>query len=111
MRVCIVEGCPELTTGSRCPMHTSEKNAAAGSRQARGYDRAYELDRARWVPRVAAGTVSCWSCGERISPFEPWDNGHCEADRSVIHGPQHRACNRDTSQYGCKHPAHISPDA
>lgn len=110
MKVCSEPGCPELVEsgarGTRCATHRSRYEQARGSRQQRGYDRAYELDRVRWAKRVAAGSVCCWSCGERISPLEPWDHGHCELDRSIIHGPQHRACNRDTSRFGCAHPDH-----
>jgi hypothetical protein len=58
---------------------------------------------------VARGTAVCWSCGGRISPLEPWDDGHCDDDRSVIHGAQHEACNRDTSTAApCVHISHVT---
>lgn len=34
--------------------------------------------RAAWVPKVATGTVKCWSCGLLITPDQEWDLGHLE---------------------------------
>lgn len=106
MKVCSEPGCPELTQTTRCPAHTRAREQRRGTRQQRGYDRAYDLARLRWEPKVAAGDLACWSCGTRISPLEPWDLGHCDNDRSIIHGPQHRAHNRDTSNLACAHVSH-----
>lgn len=107
LKVCPEPGCPELVEQGHCIGHRRQREQRRGSRQARGYDRAYELNRKQWEPKVASGKVNCWSCRERISPLDPWDNGHCDDDRSVIHGPQHVACNRDTSTAEpCLHASH-----
>jgi hypothetical protein len=92
LRVCAESGCPELTESARCPAHTRTKDKARGTRQQRGYGRAHELLRARWVPKVAAGKVNCARCGERISPLEPWHLDHTD-DRAGYLGPSHVRCN------------------
>lgn len=107
MKVCAEAGCPELTDTTRCPTHTRDRDRARGTRQQRGYDLAYEARRKRDARTVAAGKAVCWDCGERISPLEPWDEGHCDNDRAVIHGPQKRAHNRNVTSLGnCAHPSH-----
>ncbi|MEU6208194.1 hypothetical protein ABZ814_31995 [Micromonospora musae] len=63
----------------------------------RGYGWDHQQKRAQWKPRVAAGLVDCWRCGERIPPGTPWDLGHDDHDRRFYRGPEHRACNRATS--------------
>lgn len=107
MKVCSEPGCPEVVDAGRCPAHRRQREQYRGSRQSRGYDRGYDLNRKGWAPKVASGRVKCWTCGLRISPLEAWDNGHCDDDRSVIHGPQHVACNRDTATDApCAHESH-----
>lgn len=109
LRVCAEPGCPELVESGRCATHRREREQRRGTRQQRGYDLAYEAHRKREARKVARGTAVCWSCSERISPLEPWDDGHCDDHRNVIHGAQHVACNRDTSDPGpCVHASHIS---
>lgn len=63
----------------------------------RGYGRAHQLERAKWVPLVEAGNVDCWRCGERINPGQPWDLGHDDEDRNAYRGPECRPCNRATA--------------
>ena len=46
------------------------------------------------APQVAAGAVSCWRCGRRILPGQPWDLGHDDEDRGRYRGPEHAGCNR-----------------
>lgn len=114
LRVCAEPGCAELVERGRCAAHRREREQYRGTRQSRGYDRAYDLHRAGQARIVASGKACCWSCGKRISPLEAWDNGHCDDDRTVIHGAQHVRCNRDTSNPGpCVHESHhdISSDA
>lgn len=112
MKVCAEANCPELTTTTRCPGHTKAKDKARGTRQERGYDRAYDLHREREARKVASGKATCWQCHLRISPLEPWDDGHCDNDRATIHGAQHRACNRDVTSLGdCAHVSHETHNA
>lgn len=49
MRVCPTPGCPNLTSGGRCQGCRSEAEERRGSRQARGYDAAWERKRARYL--------------------------------------------------------------
>lgn len=65
----------------------------AGSTTARGYGRAHEAERKRWVPKVDAGLVNCARCREPIEPGRPWDLGHDDT-RKAWTGPEHRTCNR-----------------
>jgi hypothetical protein len=60
----------------------------------RGYGAHHKALRKRWAPKVAAGTVNCRRCGERIQPGAPWDLGHDDNDRSLPPAPECRACNR-----------------
>jgi hypothetical protein len=72
------------------------------TRQARGYDAAYDRDRAKWERHFAeGGTVLCWRCtaeGRRtvLSKDSEWDLGHDDQDRSIIRGPECRGPNRAT---------------
>lgn len=97
MRVCSEPGCPEIQATPRCPTHTSQVERARGTRQQRGYDAAYDRERKRWAPKVAACTVHCHApiCVEParlILPHQPWDLGHDE--QRNIRGPEHASCNR-----------------
>lgn len=60
------------------------------SSTARGYGGAHAKLRRQWAPKVAAGLVSCWRCGQPILPGQDWDLGHSDTDRSVYQGPEHR---------------------
>jgi hypothetical protein len=96
VKVCAEPRCPELTTSSRCPAHTRARDRSRGSRQARGYDRPHDLERARWAPAVARGIALCRKCGRRIAPGTPWDLGHTP-DRTAWTGPEHARCNRSAA--------------
>lgn len=63
----------------------------------RGYGYDHQKLRATVKPQVEAGRATCWRCGGRISPHEPWDLGHDDDDRSRYRGPEHRGCNRATN--------------
>lgn len=92
LKVCAEPGCPELTDSTRCPTHAKVKEQQRGTRQERGYDRAHELLRKTWVPKVAQGGVLCARCHQRISPLEDWHLDHTD-DRTGYLGPSHVACN------------------
>lgn len=108
MRVCSELGCHELVSKGKCPAHTRQVETRRGTRRERGYDRAYDTSRATEARRVAAGRVECWTCGERVSPLAPWHHGHCEQDRSVIHGAEHPECNMQHRGKACPHASHAS---
>src|SRR5215207_8263447 len=72
------------------------------------YDAHHKALRKRWRPRVAAGTVNCRRCGERIESGEPWDLGHDDDDRSLPPAPEHARCNRATLTHA-KQQAAASP--
>lgn len=66
-----------------------------GSTTEKGYGAEHQRRRARWAPKVAAGGVVCWRCGDLIVPGEPWDLGHDDGDRRRYRGPEHsNRCNR-----------------
>jgi hypothetical protein len=61
-----------------------------GNTTARGYGHNHQQLRKWWRPRVDAGLVDCWRCGQPIQPGQPWDLGHDDHDRTQYHGPEHR---------------------
>jgi hypothetical protein len=96
-RPCAEPGCPVLTTATRCPTHTRERDKARGTRQERGYGAEHDAERKRWDPLVATGNVKCWRCGDYIPATHPFDLGHDDSDRTKYRGPEHPACNRATA--------------
>lgn len=107
MRVCSEPGCPTLVETGRCAAHRRERERARGTRQERGYDATYDRLRAADVARLARGEVlTCWRCNGVILPHD-YSLGHCDDDRSVIHGPEHlRQCNLANTRGGCPHESH-----
>ena len=96
-RICPKPGCPNIAAGRYCPQHNREYEQARGTKAERGYDARFRETRRAIAPRVAAGLVDCWRCGERIGPGEPFDLGHDDHDRSIIRGPEHPRCNRSAA--------------
>jgi hypothetical protein len=68
-----------------------------GRTAARGYGGRHQALRRQLASLVAAGGVGCARCGALILPWELWDLGHDDLDRSRYTGPEHRRCNRATS--------------
>ena len=92
-RVCAEPGCPTLTDRARCTEHTRQRDKARGTRQQRGYDAAYDIERVTWQRHMDAGhVVTCWRCAEqgKPHPVDParWHLGHDNHDRRIIRGPQ-----------------------
>ena len=112
MRVCAEKDCPTLTKATRCPSHTRARDKARGTKQERGYGAEYQALRRADVARMARGEVlTCWRCSTVVMPHE-YSLGHCDDDRSVIHGPEHlRKCNLANTRGCCPHASHISPRA
>lgn len=92
LKVCSEPSCPELTDQRRCPDHASAYEQRRGSRQARGYGRAHELERERWRPKVERCEVNCARCQMLILPSQAWALDHTD-DRTGYLGPSHAACN------------------
>lgn len=98
---CRIRTCPNLRP---CPDHPIIR----ASRQARGYNAAYDRERQRWARRVARGGVHCHApvcleaSGRLILPHQPWDLGH--DDERAVRGPEHARCNRSAGGKSA-HPA------
>lgn len=107
MRACL--DCPRLipngTRDGRCDEHRRGKDRARGSSSQRGYDSRHQAERKAWALLVATGTVTCrrapsGHCLEplpTISPDEPWQLGHPDAQCPAPKGPEHRRCNAATA--------------
>ncbi len=98
LKVCSRAGCPNLTRAGLCTACRPAADQARGRRQARGYNRAHELERERWRPAVEAGRIDCRAptCvmpDRRIRAGQAWDLGHTD-DRKTWRGPEHAPCNR-----------------
>lgn len=102
-RVCAEPGCPTLTTTTRCPTHTRQRDRDRGTRQQRGYDAAHDQQRAAWQARIDSGErVTCWrpDC-PTVLTGRAWHLGHDDHDRSITRGPECIPCNlRHAGQEG-----------
>ena len=55
---------------------------------------------------MSAGAVlTCWRCERVVMPHD-YSLEHCDDDRTVIHGPEHLACNLANTRGNCPHPDH-----
>lgn len=113
-QVCVERDCHILAQRTRCDEHTRAKDKARGTKQQRGYDAEYDALRKADLRRLGAGEVlTCWRCKRVVMPHE-YSLGHCDDDRSIIHGAEHlRQCNLAHTRGGCTHESHadISPSA
>jgi hypothetical protein len=78
-RPCIEQGCPRLTTGTRCDEHRKAKDRARGTRQARGYGADHQHARAELatlLPARCGGGVGAPYCGRWITPDDRWVAAH-----------------------------------
>lgn len=85
---------------SRCVEHERVRDRARGARQERGYDADYDAIGKDYERRIKRGEIfNCWRCGRTLGPRrgKDWQTGHCDDDRSVIHGPECSACNLSTA--------------
>lgn len=102
-----------------CEIHERERrqreDRARPRRQARGYDAEYDATRRDWQRRLDAGAkVWCWRCDEIGQPHlvnpRHWALGHCDVDRSVLHGPECLEGNNAVSgRTTCPHSSHRTP--
>ena len=93
-RPCIEDGCPTITSRTRCLEHERQADGARGTRQERGYGASHERMRADYVRRIESGeAVTCWRCGLPIADAHDMHLGHDDYDRSVTRGPEHARCN------------------
>jgi hypothetical protein len=111
-RVCAEPGCPKIQDETRCAKHRRERDQARGTRQQRGYDSRYNAIGRSYQARMDAGQrFNCWRCGNALGTRRgtEWQLGHCDNDRTVIHGPECPGCNLATaSRQGqrCPHVSH-----
>ena len=97
LRVCNVNGCPELCDGGRCTQHRRAHDRARGKTYERGYNKRHVKLRSQWQRRLDSGEhVTCWRCGTRIDPTS-WHLGHDDDDRTVYRGPECVPCNTATA--------------
>lgn len=58
-----------------------------------------------WVRCRRGGRFACWRCGRPLA--SSWTLGHCDVDRTVVHGPECPPCDYATNgRRGCPHPSH-----
>lgn len=107
--------CPRLVEQGapqgRCPSCRSEREAARGTRQERGYDAAYDAEHRAIQRRLDAGEqIPCWRCTEAGTPHyvDPrpghWHLGHDDLDRTKLLGPECPSGNLRAAAIGLQHP-------
>ncbi len=107
IRPCLEPGCPTLTNATRCKAHTRAKDRERGTRQQRGYDADYDARRKQDTRALANGVVlTCWRCNNVVMPHN-YSLGHCDDDRTIIHGAEHLTqCNLANTRGDCPHASH-----
>jgi len=63
----------------------------------RGYGAKHQALRKQVAQLVAAGGAACWRCRRVIQPWQQWDLGHHDWDRTRYMGPEHAKCNRSAA--------------
>lgn len=106
-RPCLTSGCPALVQSGRCGPCARKHDAARGTRQQRGYDKAHDQLRADYQRRMNAGeTFTCWRCRLTgvVTPIDPghWHLGHDDLDRTRYRGPECPPCNQATNGRECR---------
>ena len=91
--------CPTLvdagTPSGRCIECRSKREQERGTRQARGYDAAYDAEHRDIQRRLDDGElIPCWRCTAKGTPHyvDPrpghWQLGHDDTDRTTLRGPE-----------------------
>lgn len=107
MRVCAEPGCGNLTTNRRCDACAPQVDRRRGTTKERGYTGRYRTERNRMANRMRQGKYyACWRCHQIILTVSELSLGHCDDDRTVIHGAEHLACNLAHTRGGCTHESH-----
>lgn len=90
-RVCLVPGCPELSTEKRCTKHRREHESRRGTTTDRGYGARHDKERRKIINR-GIENFRCARCGIQFENGEPFQLGHTD-DRESWSGPEHIRCN------------------
>lgn len=96
LKACTEPGCPTPVAKGRCDKHRREREQRRGTKQARGYDKAYDRLHRHYQQRMDRGErFTCWRCKEErgvVHEVDPrpgkWHLGHDDHDRSKIRGPE-----------------------
>ncbi|MFG3228125.1 holin [Kitasatospora sp. NPDC048194] len=114
LTVCTVAGCPELTTGGRCPDHQAQAEQARGTRTQRGYGHQH---RNRFRPGVLQRDPQCvctdqdhghgQPCSQPSQHADHWplsrrelvDAGHDPDDPAHGRGLCHSCHSRETARH------------
>ena len=96
--------CGDLSLRARCPRHAgAAEKRRTDNRTPRGdrYGAAFKAERAKWVPLVESGRVTCRRAAvglciastPLILPGSPWHLGHPDEECDLPMAPEHRKCN------------------
>ncbi|MDH6709759.1 5-methylcytosine-specific restriction protein A [Kitasatospora sp. MAA19] len=105
LTICTVAGCPELTTGGRCPTHQAAAEQARGTRTQRGYGTGHQR---RFRPGVLARDPVCVLCHQQPSQHaDHWPlsrrelvaAGHDPDDPQHGRGLCHSCHSRETARH------------